>query len=220
MKFSAFSIPIALLLMVALFGPNAASGQQSGGNIEAAPPKLNSLALNNSRAVIAAFNDLCVATFPDKNNFLSGMALNSYGFTANHTAKLPHRWKSGSANLVYADEAMMRSNAQPAPQCILDAVISTNDDHLALARQIESVLLIDDGESKGRGGVNRTIWNYYDEAGNQLRAFLQTRPSKSGNLLLRLTLLRIAQADNISPENENDDNLTNPPLTDENEVSL
>lgn len=183
--------------------------------------------VNTGRAAISAFYDLCAAPFPDKTDFLNGMANNGYGFTPTPTPKLPHRWASGSADLVYADEEMAAATGQPAPQCVLDAVIAKGEDHLALARRLESVLLIDDGASAGRGGVNRTSWNYYDDAGNQLRVFFQTKPSHS-NLLARLILLRVASAGERGSEEtqpEADDNAPQPGVIEqnpnlENEVSL
>ncbi|WP_438725675.1 hypothetical protein ACR9YC_06905 [Parasphingorhabdus sp. DH2-15] len=151
-------------------------------------------AINNARSAISAFSDLCVATFPDEQDFLTGMSMNSYGFKSAPKPKLPHRWTNRGASLVYADENMMVASGQPAPQCIFGAVIMRNDDHLAMVRDIESQLLIEGGNSEGRGGVNRTTWNYFDDAGNQLRMFFQTRQTSNDRLAVRLTLLRIAQS--------------------------
>lgn len=181
-----FYIIMAASFSVLFCGPIATA--QSDGTEIASEQNIDT-----GSAAISAFYDLCAAPFPDKEDFLNGMAQNAYGFTPTPTAKLPHRWASGRANLVYADENMTRGTGQPAPQCVLDAVISKSEDHLALVQRLERVLLIDDGASSGRGGVNRTIWNYYDAAGNQLRIFFQTRPTNT-SFLARLTLLRIAVA--------------------------
>lgn len=200
-------IVMAASFSVLFCGPIAAA--QSDGTETAAEQNVDT-----GGAAISAFYDLCAAPFPDKEDFLNGMAQNAYGFKPTPTAKLPHRWASGRANLVYADENMTRGTGQPAPQCVLDAVISKSEDHLALAQRVERVLLIDDGASSGRGGVNRTTWNYTDAAGNQLRIFFQTRPSNT-SLLARLTLLRIAAGGGGDQENPIE---TIP--NEENEVSL
>ena len=222
--------PYAVLAMLLMAMPLAHGFAQTQGDAETPVQSISS-----GSAAIGAFYDLCAAPFPDETDFLNGMAANGYGFASKPSAKLPHRWISGRAKLVYADEKMMQAAGQPAPQCILDAIVTGDDDHLALARRIESKLLIDSGKSQGRGGVNRTIWNYFDNAGNKLRVFFQSRPSKGNTLSMRLTLLRLAapsddlatdQAEQAKPDSRKepetgaDNIISEPQSNEENEVSL
>lgn len=220
MNIAKYSAALAMLIMVTPLAHGLANMQ--------ADDTPQTEAVSDGRTLIDAFHDLCAAPFPDQTDFLNAMAMNSYGFTSQPIAKLPHRWISSGAKLVYADENMLQASGQPAPQCILDAVIPASDDHLALVKSIEAKLLIDEGKSQGRSGVNRTIWNYFDNAGNRLRVFFQTRPAKGNNLSMRLTLLRLSETANDdaelgaakSPDVSSTYTISKPPTNEENEVSL
>lgn len=144
----------------------------------------------SAEKAIQAFRDLCFSTFPSNRDFLRGMTGNSYGFVRDKTSRAPWRWDNGSLKLDYITPDMARGTL-PAPQCAVIAEIPNDRDHLAIASDINRALLIGDGKSSGRRGLNTTIWTISNAAGEQLRIFFKSNAEGDSRLTIRLNLMKL-----------------------------
>lgn len=156
--------------------------------------------------MITAFKAFCVALFPSQEDFLRSMEQNQRDFTRDTKTKAPWRWQHGADDDFQLDYVTdkMAGGRMPSPQCLVRGDISSDHQHLAMARDIEAALLIDDGHSTGRRRNNTTTWNTINDAGDRMRIFLKTRPKGPTVLDAQLIIIKLTniETDNASPSSQ------------------